>query len=412
MLVGKLVGYGMEPIPNEEELRKKHKEKHKKILNVRLFVDRGVDLQTVLDAQETLKKEASLNHLKEVCQNIMKPNFQSKRNAMFRLLKSLRGDRIKGTSMKSVKNYVLISKQLNRFLQSQKIAEEKERNRYQENNQKVQLAKKNSKSNSEKETLEKNENSQKDLKSESKTEPKDWKDAPVLTCSQHELLQAIKSTSEKINESYDLLRWMKIFNDLPVEMWTEEDVLYMTEIQNRTETQKSFDVNDLIFDTNELHSDSNTDKQIPLNFQTPKKMTGNNRHLWIYMEEVHLLVRIHPITNRHVLDYGRTDKSKQWTHLLEYSQIPIALVYSGTIHKFQGMSLSEMRVSLNTRNCFEYGQAYVTLSRARTLEGLRFTDFDPACNKVNPLVRKQYELWDLEDEKRCQYSFESKCVVF
>lgn len=402
----------MEPIPNEEELRKKHKEKHKKILNVRLFVDRGVDLQTVLDAQETLKKEASLNHLKEVCQNIMKPHFQSKRNAMFRLLKSLRGDRIKGTSMKSVKNYVLISKQLNRFLHAQKIAEEKERNRYQENNQKVQLAKKNSKSKSEKETLEKNENSQKDSKSESKTEPKDWKDAPVLPCSQHELLQAIKNTSEKINESYDLLRWMKIFNDLPVEMWTEEDVLYMTEIQNRTETQKSFDVNDLIFDTNELHSDSNTDKQVPLNFQTPKKMTGNNRHLWIYMEEVHLLVRIHPITNRHVLDYGRTDKSKQWTHLLEYSQIPIALVYSGTIHKFQGMSLSEMRVSLNTRNCFEYGQAYVTLSRARTLEGLRFTDFDPACNKVNPLVRKQYELWDLEDEKRCQYSFESKRVVF
>lgn len=44
------------------------------------------------------------------------------------------------------------------------------------------------------------------------------------------------------------------------------------------------------------------------------------------------------------------------------------------------MTLDYVKVSL--RNIFAPGQAYVALSRARSLEGLQVTDWDANCVKV------------------------------
>ena len=47
-------------------------------------------------------------------------------------------------------------------------------------------------------------------------------------------------------------------------------------------------------------------------------------------------------------------------------------------------------VELSLGRCFEVGQAYVALSRARSLESLRVVDFHPSCVKAHPDVLDFY----------------------
>ncbi|KAG2430611.1 hypothetical protein HXX76_010129 [Chlamydomonas incerta] len=69
-------------------------------------------------------------------------------------------------------------------------------------------------------------------------------------------------------------------------------------------------------------------------------------------------------------------------------QVPLKLAWALTIHKCQGMSLDRVQVSL--ANIFATGQAYVALSRARSLEGLELLDCNDDCVRVDPAVVSFY----------------------
>ncbi len=93
----------------------------------------------------------------------------------------------------------------------------------------------------------------------------------------------------------------------------------------------------------------------------------------ISMHDTHVNVRLIDWTSdvrigfQKVLDPDCIDEDKNPIYLLEY--LPIRLGYALTIHRCQGMTCSLLEVNLN--KVFAAGQAYVAISRIRSLNGLK-----------------------------------------
>jgi ATP-dependent DNA helicase PIF1 len=70
-------------------------------------------------------------------------------------------------------------------------------------------------------------------------------------------------------------------------------------------------------------------------------------------------------------------------------QIPLKLAYAITIHKAQGATLDCALIDVGGRT-FEYGQAYVALSRCKDIESLYVHDLEAEAFRANPKVKEFY----------------------
>lgn len=74
---------------------------------------------------------------------------------------------------------------------------------------------------------------------------------------------------------------------------------------------------------------------------------------------------------------------------ITFEYIPLKLAFAVTIHRSQGQTLDCIQINLGD-DIFEYGMAYVALSRAKTLNSIYLSDLSKKAFKVHPDVIKFY----------------------
>ena len=91
-----------------------------------------------------------------------------------------------------------------------------------------------------------------------------------------------------------------------------------------------------------------------------------------------------------LVPYVRYDRQEKGLLLYAWC-MPLKLAWATTVHKSQGQSLDLVKASVDS-SVFADGQAYVAISRARTLDGLSLKQFDPTAIRASDKVRAFYAL--------------------
>lgn len=105
-----------------------------------------------------------------------------------------------------------------------------------------------------------------------------------------------------------------------------------------------------------------------------------------------------PLLPRILFDNGKTrtiGRTRYSTivgqdELAAREMLPLNLAWALSIHKAQGMTISRLEIDL--KRVWEDGQAYVALSRATSLDGLRLVHpVDPRVIRANQTVLEYYK---------------------
>ncbi len=96
------------------------------------------------------------------------------------------------------------------------------------------------------------------------------------------------------------------------------------------------------------------------------------------------------INYQHMKNSSLTGKKKED---VEFQFLPLTVAFAISIHKAQGVTLSELEVDLG-KTTFAPGQGYTALSRVRSLKGLRLRKLNLKSLKMDPVVVEFYQSVD------------------
>jgi hypothetical protein len=113
-------------------------------------------------------------------------------------------------------------------------------------------------------------------------------------------------------------------------------------------------------------------------------------------DEIMPIVRFATVVANKKRNLTRTIGREKWElsendhELASRVQVPLMLAWAISVHKSQGMTIPLL--DLSCKGMFEYGQAYVALSRATDLDGLILRNFTPHAIKSSHKVMEFYRL--------------------
>ncbi|TVR82380.1 MAG: AAA family ATPase [Saprospirales bacterium] len=91
-------------------------------------------------------------------------------------------------------------------------------------------------------------------------------------------------------------------------------------------------------------------------------------------------------------DFDAREKKLTTKSVGEFTQFPLRLAWALTIHKSQGKTFDRVVIDLRGGGAFETGQAYVALSRCKTLENIILRQpLNPQDIKIDPIVVDFFE---------------------
>ena len=133
------------------------------------------------------------------------------------------------------------------------------------------------------------------------------------------------------------------------------------------------------------------DSQVMLTINIPEyNLANGSKGIVIGFDE--LYNPIIKFTNKKILTIQYFDYIlEEGKIIIKKKQLPLILAWAITIHKAQGMTLEYIKTDIGS-TIFEFGQAYVVLSRIKNIDGLSLINIDYSKIKAHPKILEYYRL--------------------